>query len=592
MGAASIATGVLATYNSDQIDGHYGQMLAAVEECENDLKYKLNSKIYRKLKGHIDPSGYICEAVDSNRVEGVTCTVFYSPNPDGSNAVVWNAEEAGQQNPQLSDSMGHYEWFVPVGYWQVKYEKDGYATAYSDWLPVPPPQTEVNIAMTSLKAPEIKIVYAYQNEIDIEFSQYMNTYTVADGTVTVTLNGEKVSGRIVPVNAEKGFDNPVINYATKFRFIPDESFSKDDVVTVSVKNAVNYADNTINDFEDEYTVILKPEAIIANETVTLTMKDTVELDIEVNPGEAGANQNISVTSGSSLIEILTPSVTTDENGKAKVRVRGILPGEAEITYQLENSDCTGTTILDIQMPIQKVEPVTASVKSGTTLNKGDKVYLSCATKGAEIYYTTDLSCPCNLTGNSRIKYTGPIEITEYTTIIAYAVKDGMEDSRTTLFIYDVAPEPEKLPQVTASVESGSTVDRGTKISLSCEIEGAEIYYTTDMSCPCKTENPARTKYTQPIEINDYSTIIAYAVKDGMEDSQPKLFIYNVNEVMGDADGDGSFTISDVTHIQKYLAELIDVDEATAAKWDYDKDGVVTISDATFLQLVLAELASF
>ena len=164
-----------------------------------------------------------------------------------------------------------------------------------------------------------------------------------------------------------------------------------------------------------------------------------------------------------------------------------------------------------------------------------KVNLSCATKGAEIYYTTDLSCPCNLTGNSRIKYTGPIEITEYTTIIAYAVKDGMEDSRTTLFIYEVAPEPEKLPQVTASVESGSTVDRGTKISLSCEIEGAEIYYTTDMSCPCKTENPARTKYTQPIEINDYSTIIAYTVKDGMEDSQPRLFICNVNEVMGYAD---------------------------------------------------------
>lgn len=567
-------------------------MESIAKTCEEQFDYRMKYNKLVRLKGHIDPSGYICEAVDSNRVEGVTCTVFYSPNPDGSNAVVWNAEEAGQQNPQLSDSMGHYEWFVPVGYWQVKYEKDGYATAYSDWLPVPPPQTEVNIAMTSLKAPEIKSVYAYQNEIDIEFSQYMNTYTVADGTVTVTLNGEKVNGRIVPVNAEKGFDNPVINYATKFRFIPDESFSKDDVVTVSVKNAANYADNTINDFESEYTVILKPEAILADETVTLTMKDTVEIDIEVDPGEAGANQNVSVTSGSSLIEILTPSVTTDENGKAKVRVRGILPGEAEITYQLENSDCTGATTLDIQMPIQKVEPVTASVKSGTTLNKGDKVYFSCATKGAEIYYTTDLSCPCNLTGNSRIKYTGPIEITEYTTIIAYAVKDGMEDSRTTLFIYDVAPEPEKLPQVTASVESGSTVDRGTKITLSCEIEGAEIYYTTDMSCPCKTENPARTKYTQPIEINGYTTIAAYAVKDGMEDSQPRLFIFNVNEVMGDADGDGSFTISDVTHIQKYLAELIDVDEATAAKWDYDKDGVVTISDATFLQLVLAELATF
>ncbi|MEE0874215.1 MAG: chitobiase/beta-hexosaminidase C-terminal domain-containing protein, partial [Ruminococcus sp.] len=591
-GVGSLFTGVALVKNSTAIEQSLNNLESIANKCENAYDNRIKYYNPVRLRPLIDPSGYICEAVESNRVEGVTCTIFYSPNPDGSNAVVWNAEEAGQKNPQFSDSMGHYEWFVPEGYWQVKYEKEGYKTQYSDWLPVPPPQTEVNVAITSLKAPEIENIYAYQNEIDIEFSQYMNTYTVTDKTVSVSLNGEKVSGKIVPVNTEKGFNNPVINYATIFRFVPDESFSKDGVVTVCVENAANYADNAIKAFEDEFEVTLKPESIQADETVTLTMKDAVEIDIQVNPGEAGANQNVSVISGSSLIEILTPSVTTDENGKAKVRVRGVLPGEAEITYQLENSDCTGKTVLDIEMPIQKVEPVTASVKSGTTLNKGDKVYLSCATKGAEIYYTTDLSCPCILTSDARIKYTGPIEIKEYTTLIAYAVKDGMEDSRTTLFIYDVAPEPEKLPQVTASVESGSTVDRGTKISLSCDVEGAEIYYTTDMSCPCKTENPARTKYTHPIEINGDSTIIAYAVKDGMEDSKPKLFTYNVEEVLGDADGNGAFTISDVTYLQKYLAGMIEVNNASAAKWDYNNDGAVNISDATFLQRVLAGLETF
>ena len=29
----------------------------------------------------------------------------------------------------------------------MKYEKEGYETVWSDWLPVPPPQTEVNIGM-------------------------------------------------------------------------------------------------------------------------------------------------------------------------------------------------------------------------------------------------------------------------------------------------------------------------------------------------------------------------------------------------------------------------------------------------------------
>ena len=35
-------------------------------------------------------------------------------------------------------------------------EKEGYETAYSDWLPVPPPQTEVNIGLVSKEKPVIE----------------------------------------------------------------------------------------------------------------------------------------------------------------------------------------------------------------------------------------------------------------------------------------------------------------------------------------------------------------------------------------------------------------------------------------------------
>ena len=40
-----------------------------------------------------------------------------------------------------------YAWDVPEGWWRVKYEKSGYETVWSEWLPVPPPQTNVNIGM-------------------------------------------------------------------------------------------------------------------------------------------------------------------------------------------------------------------------------------------------------------------------------------------------------------------------------------------------------------------------------------------------------------------------------------------------------------
>ena len=49
---------------------------------------------------------------------------------------------------------GFYRWDVPQGEWQVKYEKDGYETCYSEWLPVPPPQLDVNVGMRQTTSPK------------------------------------------------------------------------------------------------------------------------------------------------------------------------------------------------------------------------------------------------------------------------------------------------------------------------------------------------------------------------------------------------------------------------------------------------------
>jgi hypothetical protein len=60
-------------------------------------------------------------------------------------------------------------------------------------------------------------------------------------------------------------------------------------------------------------------------------------------------------------------------------------------------------------------------------------------------------------------------------------------------------------------------------------------------------------------------------------------------LLGDADGDGAVTISDVTEIQKYLAQLAVFDDAKLLIADADGDGTVTVSDATELQKRLASL---
>ena len=52
--------------------------------------------------------------------------------------------------------MDCYAWDVPEGQWQVKYEKAGYETTYSEWLPVPPPQLDVNIGIVSTATPTVE----------------------------------------------------------------------------------------------------------------------------------------------------------------------------------------------------------------------------------------------------------------------------------------------------------------------------------------------------------------------------------------------------------------------------------------------------
>ena len=59
-------------------------------------------------------------------------------------------------------------------------------------------------------------------------------------------------------------------------------------------------------------------------------------------------------------------------------------------------------------------------------------------------------------------------------------------------------------------------------------------------------------------------------------------------LLGDANGDGYVNISDVTDIQRAVAEMETLDDLRKKAADVNGDGVVTIDDATFLQTYLAE----
>ena len=66
------------------------------------------------------------------------------------------------------------------------------------------------------------------------------------------------------------------------------------------------------------------------------------------------------------------------------------------------------------------------------------------------------------------------------------------------------------------------------------------------------------------------------------------FILLDSVLLGDANGDGNVNISDVTDIQRAVAEMDTLDDLRKKAADVNSDGVVTIDDATFLQTYLAE----
>ncbi|MBI5728135.1 MAG: S-layer homology domain-containing protein, partial [Candidatus Magasanikbacteria bacterium] len=153
----------------------------------------------------IDPSGYVYDTTDANRIQNVNSTVYQlvagtahgtlaqgatitsvAGADDGTgggtaaNGIIengeegavsgfavgkvtgcgaagvldttkctwtqWNATPSGQLNPQLTDVNGKYGWNVPQGWYRVSFSKAGaYSTSYSRDIYVPPAETTLNL---------------------------------------------------------------------------------------------------------------------------------------------------------------------------------------------------------------------------------------------------------------------------------------------------------------------------------------------------------------------------------------------------------------------------------------------------------------
>ncbi len=76
---------------------------------------------------------------------------------------------------------------------------------------------------------------------------------------------------------------------------------------------------------------------------------------------------------------------------------------------------------------------------------------------------------------------------------------------------------------------GGDYNEALSVTISCETDGASIYYTTDGSTPDATSTP----YTGAIAVNETTTIKAIAVADDMEDSNVASATYTLPKFVSD-----------------------------------------------------------
>ena len=384
------------------------------------------------VKPLIDPSGFVYEAVESNRLEGVTATIYYKKTVEDmygethEEEVKWNAEEYAQKNPLFTDENGMYQWDVPQGMWQVRLSKNGYEPAQSEWLPVPPPQLDVNIGMTQLRQPEVEMVHAYKDGVVINFDKYMRPATLNSDNITVTQNGKTIAGSIELLNGEQAGEE---TFASKIRFVPDAEMTDKPVTLTAKRNVESYAGVQMNnDYTQTFDIERHVRVIAVDSVVNVGYGDSRQLTVQALPADIAGGKMLYVISSAPIIaDVDETAVTLDKHGKANLEIYGNLPGAATLTFAVGGFDLSSRTkvlVVD-EASLVTAKPV-ASVRNGKVFGEQVTVELTCATPDAEIYYTINGACPCD--AEERIRYTGAITISETTTLKAIAVAPNRYES--------------------------------------------------------------------------------------------------------------------------------------------------------------------
>lgn len=121
-------------------------------------------------------------------------------------------------------------------------------------------------------------------------------------------------------------------------------------------------------------------------------------------------------------------------------------------------------------------------------------------------------------------------------------------------------------------------------------DGATCYNVTVVSLISDIDNMTSTVNLSWVPEKSGQYVATITSTDNKGETAEKSIKFKVTDnLLGDANGDGSVTISDATNLQRYVAKVIDSTSIVEEFADVDKNGTINVKDATYIQKYLVGL---
>ena len=469
----------------------------------------------------IDPSGIIYDSITEEPIEGATVSAywieydetddFYDRVPaDNVYGTLWDALEYEQENPMSSNVDGKYAWDVPEGWWRVKAEKEGYETVWSEWMTVPPVQTEVDLGMRPENMPiiPVKEITLDITEVAINKGETVKlTVTITpedttdDKTVTWTSSNEAVatvndgtvtavSGGTVTITAKVGEKTATAEVTVS---VPIESISLDKSEVKLVKGGT-----------ETLTVTITPEDTTEDKTVTWTSSN--EAVAAVNDGTVTA-----VSGGTVTITAKVGEKTATADVTVSVPLESISLDKSEVTLVKGKTEKLTLTITPEDTTEDKTVTWTSSNEAVAAVNDGTVT----AVGGGTATITAKVG---EKTATAEVTVIIPIEKISLDKSEA-ALKKG-ETVKLTVTITPEDTTEDKTVTWTSSDEAVATVNDGTvtavgsgTATITAAVKDSDITAECIVTVDTKVQNVSLDNETATLNIGDSFQLTAEIIPE-------------------------------------------------------------------------------